>query len=235
MTMNGDPVQLSPRLTAHEWVREHLRQSIISGSFPPGSRLVQTEIANQLGISVTPVREAMRDLVSEGLILVDPHKAARVRELDIDDAIEINVIRHELEPLAAALASRNATPVELETISALNIATQKAETDASWLETNRLYHLAIIEASHSARLLQVLGNLREISDFYLGALVRNADESFRKKSLCEHHQLTDAIRNKDETEASRIMRNHLATHEDMRASLVRGIPVDEVLGADTGK
>lgn len=217
--MNGRPSQLRPLRTAHEWVRERLRQAIITGTYPPGTKLVQTEIAADLGISVTPVREAMRDLVNDGLIRVDPHKAARVRELDIDDALEINEIRLVLEPLAARHAAWQATAAELEAIAEYNDATQNALTDAEWLESNRHFHLAIIEASHSERMLSILSNLRQISEFYLGALVRHSDEGFRRKSLCEHNALVDAIRAGDGDEAAKTMQNHLATNEAMRDAL----------------
>ena len=92
-----------PRQTAHEWVRESLRRDILNGLYSPGDPLKQTEIAARLDVSVTPVREAMRDLATEGIVVIDPQRVARVRSLHESEAREVNEIRALLEPLAAAL------------------------------------------------------------------------------------------------------------------------------------
>src|SRR5688500_20338979 len=88
----------SNRQTAHEFVRETLRKAILRGDLPGGSRLVQADIAARLKVSTTPVREALRDLATEGMITLDPHRGGVVRELNWDDMQEIVMIRHALGP-----------------------------------------------------------------------------------------------------------------------------------------
>lgn len=199
----------SPLRTAHEWVRERLRQEIITGAYAPGSPLKQTEVAISLGTSVTPVREAMRDLAMEGLIQVDPQRVARVRRIDAEDATEINEIRLLLEPLAARRAAERATAENIDSIHAAAVAADAADNDSDWLKTNYRFHLEVIESSQSPHLIGILTNLRQISTIYLGALVR-ASHQIRKKSSAEHFALVEAIAARNGDAAARIMHAHLA-------------------------
>jgi DNA-binding GntR family transcriptional regulator len=206
------------RLTAHEWVREHLRRDILSGLYRPGDPLPQTEIALRLQVSVTPVREAMRDLATEGIVVLDPQRVARVRSLDEREAREINDIRFLLEPLAARLAAENATPDAIDRIRELAAETLAADTDAAWLDSNRRFHLEVIAAADASMLAGMLGNLRQISSIYLASAVRSRG-GVREKSKREHRELADAIAARDGEAAARIMQAHLFPSAEM-ASIV---------------
>lgn len=206
--------RLPPLRTAHEWVRERLRQDIVAGIYPPGSPLKQTDLAAHLGTSVTPVREAMRDLAADGLIAIDPQRVARVRSVDAEDATEINEIRLLLEPLAARRAAERAAPESVEVIRRAAVTTDNAEDDAAWLQANHQFHLAVITAAQSPHLENILTNLRRISTFYLGALVRTS-EQIRKKSSAEHFALVDAIAARDGDAAASIMYAHLAPSKQL--------------------
>ena len=105
--------------TAHEFVRETLRRAILRGDLAGGSRLIQTDLAAQLQVSTTPLREALRDLATEGLITLDRHRGGVVRELDRDDIEEIRLIRGQLEPLSVASPSRGVTDQQLREVDAL--------------------------------------------------------------------------------------------------------------------
>lgn len=207
----------APLRTAHEWVRARLRDAIFTGEYPPGSRLVQTEIAEHLGTSVTPVREAMRDLVNEGLISADPHRAATVRPIDIDDAIEINELRLVLEPMAARRAAGRITPSRLDELRRLEAEMESAD-DNTWLELNRRFHLTVIDAAGSPRLGAILVNLRQISTFYLAAYVRTTGVD-RAKSAREHTRLIAALEAGDGELAEQVMAQHLAESGRLKAGL----------------
>ncbi len=221
--------------TAHEWARDRLRQDIVTGIYPPGSPLKQTEIAATFGTSVTPVREAMRDLVGEGLVQVDPQRVARVREVDPAEAIEINEMRLLLEPLAARRAADRATSADVTQFRALAHeaeAAQEASDDAAWVRSNHQFHLAVIRSARSPRLESVLTNLREVSAFYLGVLVRG-DQGIRARGTGEHEALIAAIESGDGERAAELMRAHLMPSDQLarlthphRSSSEEGFPAD---------
>ncbi|AWB90353.1 GntR family transcriptional regulator [Salinibacterium hongtaonis] len=203
--------EATPPRTTHLWVREQLRDRILSGIYAPGHPLKQTELAAQLSVSVTPVREAMRDLATEGLVVIDPQRVARVRDLDAREARELNEIRLLLEPLAAKLAATHATPDDTAAITALAQETVDAESETEWLDSNRRFHMAVIEGAHAPLLTGILSNLRQISSIYLAAAVRSST-SVREKSKREHLALAEAIAMGDGDEAARIIEGHLFPH-----------------------
>lgn len=200
--------ELAPLQTTHEWVRARLRQAIMDGDYKPGDPLKQTELAARLQVSVTPVREAMRDLASEGLVVLDPQRVARVRDLDAQEAGEVAAIRELLEPLAAQLAARHAEPEQIERIGALAAECAASVTDAEYLDSNRRFHMAVIAAANAPVLAGILSNLRLISSMYLASAVRIAGGT-REKSKQEHLDLAAAIAAHEDEEAIRIMTAHL--------------------------
>lgn len=203
-----------PRQTAHEWVRESLRRDILNGLYSPGDPLKQTEIAARLDVSVTPVREAMRDLATEGIVVIDPQRVARVRSLHESEAREVNEIRALLEPLAARLAAENASAESVASIRRLAEESAAADNDPDWLDANRRLHLAVIDSAEAPLLASILGNLRQISSIYLATAVRS-QEGVREKSKLEHLALADAIERGDGAEAMRIMQSHLFSSDVM--------------------
>jgi DNA-binding GntR family transcriptional regulator len=213
-------------------VRERLRQDIMNGVYRPGDPLKQTELAARLQVSVTPVREAMRDLATEGLVVIDPQRVARVRSLHESEAREVNDIRFLLEPLAARLAAAHATPDEVARIRELADESVAAETDVEWLESNLRFHMEIIASAGAPLLANILGNLRQISSVYLASAVRSQGV-VREKSKHEHTALAAAIAAGDGAEAERIMQSHLFPTAAM-ASIVaeqRDRPVAEAATA----
>ncbi|MFC0645216.1 GntR family transcriptional regulator [Cellulomonas phragmiteti] len=214
----SDVTRADAPVTAHVWVRERIREAIFSGVYAPGARLVQGEIADRFGTSVTPVREAMRDLANDGLIEVHPQRAATVRDVDLDEAVEINEMRLLLEPLAARRAAERITEPELAALRRAEHEMEAAPDHATWLELNRRFHLEVIAYARSPRLGEVLRNLRQISSFYLAALVR-AQGGDREKSAREHRELLDAFAQHDGDRAAEVMTRHLADAHLLRERL----------------
>ncbi|WP_298461594.1 GntR family transcriptional regulator [uncultured Cellulomonas sp.] len=202
-------------------MRDRLRVAIFDGTYPPGAKLVQTEIAGRLGTSVTPVREAMRDLIAEGLISFDPHRAATVRALDVDEAIEIHELRLALEPIAARRAAERVTADDLDGLRALEQDMERAGDHQAWLEANRAFHLAVIDAARSPQLAAILENLRQISAFYLAALVRSSGGD-RARSARDHRDLVEALAAHDGDRAAAIMTAHISDPTTLRDRLSAG-------------
>ena len=105
--------------TAHDFAKQTLRRAILRGELPGGTRLIQSDLATQLGVSTTPVREALRDLAGGGLITLDRNRGGVVRELNWHEVEEIDQIQERLRPLAMELAVRNISDAELRKADAL--------------------------------------------------------------------------------------------------------------------
>lgn len=181
-----------------------LRELILSGELHGSSALRQRDIALRFGVSQTPVREALRRLESEGLIVSDTHRGATVAE-SREGALEENYqIRAALEPLGAQLAARTITPDRLELLEGLNRQMQSAGEDArAYAPLNRDFHFAIYESADSPLLLSMMRLLwRSMPE---GPLVlRSHAESTR-----QHAALIAALRDRDGAAAAQITRDHI--------------------------
>lgn len=200
--------------TSREAALERLRREIYEGTRVPGSRVVQTDIAKEYGISATPVREAMRDLVNEGLLTVEPHRAARVRSLDPAEAVDINNLRLVLEPYAAFEAAPHISEGELEQLEALN-AQMTTATGREWIELNHRFHLVIIAATRNPTLVGVLTNLRHVSRFYFEAALRADGGDYAKRNR-QHDELIACLRRRDAAAARDVMAAHFSSSEELR-------------------
>jgi DNA-binding GntR family transcriptional regulator len=196
------------RQTAHALAHAVLRQAILEGALPGGTRLVQADLAEQLGLSTTPVREALRDLVGEGLIRFDPHRGAIVNELSSKDLNEIYDLRILLEARAIELAAERITEQQLDHLSEINDAMFRAEGPADWATLNRDFHLAIYEAADSPRMLAILRGLVESAVRYVSA-TRQAAPEIRETARDEHAAIVEKLRRHDVDGATAAIQHHL--------------------------
>jgi DNA-binding GntR family transcriptional regulator len=201
-------VSRSRRVTAVDLVRDALRSAILRGDLPGGSRLVQTEIAAQLDVSTTPVREAMRDLASEGLITLDSHRIGTVRKPDWEEMVEITDIRRSLEPLAIPRAMAGITSEELA--EAKQIANDLAEEEdlGSWVQTNIRFHSIFHRATRGRRLAGMLVALEEAGGVFVAQAQRLHPET-RRKAVADHFALLDAFSSGDADRALEIQYGHI--------------------------
>lgn len=181
---------------------------ILNGTLPGGSRLVQSDLAAQLDVSTTPVREALRDLASEGLIRIDPHRGGIVCQLDRDDVEEIYLIRQHLEPLAIELAAPLITPDDIALARSLHDAMSSAPDSAAWVDLNRQFHMALYTPCNRPRLLATIQKLQDSSVMAVSANIQVA--SFRRQANREHGQLIDALEAGDVTTATKVVLQHIA-------------------------
>jgi DNA-binding GntR family transcriptional regulator len=201
-------VSRSRRITAVDLVRDALRSAILRGDLPGGSRLVQTEIATQLDVSTTPVREAMRDLASEGLITLDSHRIGTVRKPDWDEMVEIVEMRRSLEGLAISKALAGITTNELA--EAKQIADELAEEEdlGSWVQANIRFHSIFHRATRGRRLSGVLVALEEAGGVFVAQAQRLHPE-IRRKAVEDHFSLLDAFAAGDADRGLEIQMGHI--------------------------
>lgn len=198
-------------LPLSEVVYRRIRRSIIRGEFPFASSLSETELARKLAVSKTPVREALRRLGQEGLIVATPHKGAVVASLTLEDLEEIYLMRSRLESLAARFAAERQIPEDAKALAAvveeLEVRTSAADTEAIRQLNIRLHQL-IWQASHTTRLTQVLMNLQDYVEMSRSALLwqpRGAEVL-----LEEHVSIVRAVLDRDPERAEQMVVRHIA-------------------------
>lgn len=199
----------------------HLRELILSGELQPGAVLPQSALAREIGISTTPLREALRRLKQEGLVDLDAHRDARVRPLDAAEARDLLELRAGLDPLAAALAAERRTEAELgeirEALDGLEALSRHPST--AQLQSHHRFHAAVHRASHNTLLVETLDGLWGKTDRYRrhGLETGRSDEE-RETRATEHRQLFDAVRDGDADTAAELMRRHVATSLGARSA-----------------
>ena len=210
-------IAASSRRTAHEFVRETLRRAILNGTLAGGTRLVQAEIAEVLNVSTTPVREALRDLTSDGLIRFDPHRGGVVSEIQVEEMEEIYDLRMLLEVQAMKLAAENMTPEVLDRARAIHVEMRSAPQSAEWVMMNRDFHMSIYEAADSPRLLTILRGLIDSSVMYVGA-VWQVIPDLRERAGSDHEDILKMLAAGDKAGAVETIERHMTIPRSVLAA-----------------
>jgi DNA-binding GntR family transcriptional regulator len=198
--------------TQTDWAVQVLRDAILKGEIKPGEKLRQENLAQQLGISPTPIREAFRRLEVEGLLVHSAHKGVRVVEFTVKDAEEVCLIRSALEGLAARLAVTN---IEAEDLENLVEKLEKLQDEMDECLQNGLherlaklhdeFHMSIYTFAHSQRLLQLITFFRSnYPQDTLWVIPGRAEES-----MDEHRMILEAVRKGDGELTEKLVRQHL--------------------------
>ena len=180
-----------------------LRQAILRGELKPGERLMEIQLANKLGVSRTPIREAIRKLELEGLVLMIPRKGAEVAEITEKNMLDVLEVRRALEELAVKLACERITEEEIQELKDAADAFQKilSEKDITKIaEADEAFHDVIFKSTGNDRLIQLLNSLRE--QMYRYRLEYLKREEYHPQLLEEHQQIIDRITRKDQSEAA---------------------------------
>lgn len=187
-----------------------LRQAILRGELKPGERLMEIQLANKLGVSRTPIREAIRKLELEGLVLMIPRKGAEVAEITEKNLRDVLEVRESLEVLAVQLACERMTPEDIENLQ----VAAKAFEDI--METNDItkiaeadvhFHDIVYMATDNQRLIQLLNNLREQMYRYRVEYLKKNEA--RPIILSEHKALIEHIKNHDKEKAAENICTHI--------------------------
>ncbi|KID28736.1 GntR family transcriptional regulator [Streptomyces regensis] len=197
-----------------------LRRRIISGELEPGSRLSQYELADELRMSITPLREGIRQLASEEWLHMDTYRDVRVAPVDAEEARELLEVRLLLEPTATELAAQRRTDAE---VSAMKAAAEALlPVTRTWgeeaIRAHREFHRAIYRASHNHVLIRMLDGLWDKADRYrhVGLQLPVGDEP-RGLDLEQHHQILDLVINGEGRGAAELVRTHI--HNSLGASV----------------
>ena len=219
--MTDFTVTMNEFLPLREVVFQTLRQAILKGELKPGERLMEVALAERLGVSRTPIREAMRKLELEGLVVMVPRKGAQVASITEKDLTDVLEVRITLENFAIEKACSRMTEEEMDRLWLASKQFEKAIQEGDLVriaEADQSFHEIIYQASDNARLIQVLNNMRE--QIYRYRLEYLKDEMSREKLLNEHRSLTNAIRSRDAEAAQKVSFQHL---ENQRRAIIRSI------------
>jgi len=195
---------------AREAAFEKIKEAIIKGHFKPGEKLVEQTLAQEMGVSRTPVREAIRRLEAEGFVVSIPRKGVVVSRADKEEIVQLYSIRAELEGLAARWAIENADEDDMrkldEAISRMEETAASGDLDGV-VQSNALFHDAIAQASKSRILCTLLKTLQDnIQRFRFQSLHLPGRPV---AALAEHKEIVAAIKEKKAEEADRLLKEHL--------------------------
>lgn len=191
-----------------------LRQAILKGELAPGERLMEIQLAEKLGVSRTPIREAIRKLELEGLVLMIPRKGAEVAKISEKSLKDVLEVRRSLEELAIELACQRMSEADLKDLADAEEEFKEAIVSGNAMriaETDEGYHDVIYNSTRNTRLVQILNNLRE--QMYRYRLEYIKDEDKRQILLIEHEKIFKALKNRHVAEAKAAVREHIDNQE----------------------
>lgn len=214
--------------TSVERVHRSLRENILSGAYPPGSRLILSRLAHDLEVSFIPVREALQRLESERLVRIEPNRGATVTEISIPDMKDIYETRLVLEQSAIRSAVERISPARLRTAEAalrrMRSSLRDGEAAAAY-DAHEAFHLSLYEAAGSPWTLHLVRQLWSSAERYvrLAASVRPDPDRF----VDEHGEILAAVRRGDAEAAAARLADNLRTTEHLLARTYESSPLGD--------
>lgn len=213
------PIKLDNYKPLREMVFESLREAIILGKLRPGERLMEIQLAEEMGVSRTPVREAIRKLELEGFVVMVPRKGAYVAGVSIKDIADVFEVRAALEGLAAGLAAERITEEEMEQLESAILSISGEEDVLTVVKGDSMFHELIYKASRNHRLIQIITHLQEqINRFRLTSL---SIPGRLRIAVGEHKKITEAICCRDVDLAQNLASEHMENAEQNLLNAIR--------------
>lgn len=214
-------IQMNEYLPLRDVVFNTLRRAILRGELLPGERLMEIQLAQRLGVSRTPVREAIRKLELEGLVTMIPRKGAEVAKITVSDLKDVLEVRIALEELAVKDACENITGEQLEALRSANEEFRQVLREGDLMTCGQAdikFHEIIYGATNNRRLLQMLSNIRE--QMYRYRLEYLKDHSKHEALVREHEAICQALQEHDRGKAGEAIRVHI---ENQKESIISSL------------
>lgn len=218
-------MQMDDYLPLRDVVFNTLRRAILKGDLKPGERLMEIALADRLGVSRTPIREAIRKLELEGLVVMAPRKGARVASITERDLNDVLEVRKGMETLAIKLACKRITEEELEKLEEIEMKFQKMiENDdlTGMAETDVAFHDTIYHATNNQRLVQLLNNLGE--QMYRYRMEYLKDREGWNTLIEEHRAICEALRERDQEKGQECIYAHV---DNQLKAIIRSLNENE--------
>jgi DNA-binding GntR family transcriptional regulator len=224
--MNHPHFQTSPKMTVSQRDRayQYIRSQLVSGQLPPGSRLSHRALAKEIGMSFIPVREAVSQLVSEGLVAHEPKLGTFVTEISRQELAELYDLREALEKHAVLKAVEQITDAELSQMQKFNDELGAVLTDVNsdgrmnwkpqdndrWMVNDAGFHMTLLRAAGNRRAIKTVSDLRVMTHVF-GHRSEDRSKVDLERIHKEHQLLIDALRKRDAAAATQVLVQHLRT------------------------
>ncbi len=203
-------IQIEQYKPLRDIVFETLRKAILDGDLKPGERVMEVQLAEKLGVSRTPVREAIRKLELEGLLEMIPRKGAYVADVSIKDVLNVLEVRASLEGLAASLAAERITEDEIDSLrkSAEEFETMNKNNDRDGMvQKDTEFHSVLLNAARNNKLLSIVESLSDYVQRF--RVIYFTEYSDAKNIMDDHRAILDAIKERDVEKANRVAQEHI--------------------------
>ena len=209
-------VKMDEFLPLRDVVFNTLRQAILRGELKPGERLMEIQLANKLGVSRTPIREAIRKLEKEGLVTIEPRRGAYASQISTDDMVEILEVRQNMEGLAAFFAASRMKPEQMRELEDVSKKYNEAVSEGNMQDMityDTRFHRIIVESCNNKILVQMIEQLQEL---VLRFRYIYYDNFRRAENMPEEHQvILEAIENGDAEAARQAADVHIDRLKDL--------------------
>ena len=190
-------------------IADRIRDGILAGDFPPGTRIRQEDVAERFGASRVPVREALRILENEGLVTLVANTGAWVTRLTLAECEEIYQMREGLEPLLLRYGAAGLTSDDLDGLAELAAQMVDATGTDAFLALDRAFHLGCYARADTTQLGELVVKLWNSTQPYRRAYTRSMDDDARRIVHEEHRQIVSALREGDVADAERVLTGHI--------------------------
>jgi DNA-binding GntR family transcriptional regulator len=207
--------------TLQNYVRDYILSAISRGELVAGQHLKQREVAAQVGVSVTPVREALRELQAMGVVSFEPQKGAVVRELDYDEVIEMVRISDALAPLTAELLVERITDEEIEANESMCDLMEGTRDPAEYATLNRIFHSSLTRAAKAPRLDRILSQELTISQRLVCVSLQTISGRWTQANA-DHREFIASLRARDADRYLAVARRHRLPFREYLAGLDAG-------------
>ena len=214
-------MEMDEYLPLRDVVFNTLRRAILKGELKPGERLMEIALADKLGVSRTPIREAIRKLEFEGLVVMAPRKGAKVASITERDLNDVLEVRKGMEVLAISLACKRITGEELEKLEIIERDFQRLIESGNLTELAEMdvkFHDTIYHATNNQRLVQLLNNLRE--QMYRYRMEYLKDIAVRRTLAEEHKAICQALRERNQQQAEKYVSIHI---DNQQKAIIRSL------------
>ncbi len=221
-------IEIQKHKSLSEVVYEQLKQQILEGNIAPGTRMMEVELSEKMGVSRTPIREAIRMLEKEGLVEVRPRHGAYSSQVSIQEILGILEVRQNMDGMAAALATERGTKKDFERIQEMAKAYEDSVKTGDLneiIKCDEKFHESIADAGHNATLVKIVSDLQNLVIRFRYIYYNNPE--IISNLIAEHKEILDAIRGGDVEKARKVAGGHIDSLSEFIKGYKQGDEKDE--------